>query len=425
MLFNTILFLLLGLYLDQVLFYGLGPFFLFKPSFWKNCGPKGSAVEKSHEDLSQPKDIVPRDDSKAPVDIQREFARADKAFADRGDGEDQPLGLNVVRLTKQFSNLLGQNPFTAVNQLSLTADGHEILCILGHNGAGKTTTINVLNGVFPPTGGTAQMHNMDVRYDMDELRAVTGLCPQHDILWPELTASEHVSLFCDLKGIDKDMKQAVIQAQLSAVDLWGVADDKSGTFSGGMKRRLSVAIASVGNPLVLFLDEPTTGLDPASKRHVWDLIRRLRASALVLLTTHSLEEADALSDRIAIMAAGQLCAIGTGLHLKNQHGSGYNLHITMEGEFVSEENIADLTDVFAKQIKGLELAHSNAGNLSYRVPQDELKAFTALVQALENPDTCPKEVRDWGVSQTTLEDVFLTLTEANATGVQGNWFESN
>jgi len=141
-----------------------------------------------------------------------------------------------------------------------------------------------------------------VETEMDEIRRFTGVCPQHDILWDDLTAREHLDIFARLKSIPKEKRAQEIEDRLADVALTEVGDHLAGSYSGGMKRRLSVAISSIGDPRIIFMDEPTTGMDPLSKRHVWDLIQELKKSRVIILTTHSMEEADVLADRYVFLA---------------------------------------------------------------------------------------------------------------------------
>ena len=175
------------------------------------------------------------------------------------------------------------------------------LCMLGHNGAGKTTTINMLVGNMAISGGEAFVRGMPVSTEMDSINAQMGVCPQHDVLWNELTGYEHLHLFATMRGMHGEERKQEVALRLKEVNLLAAAHMPSRAYSGGMKRRLSIACAMVGNPSVLYLDEPTTGMDPVTRREVWEMIQRARIGRVVMLTTHSMEEADVLGDRIAVM----------------------------------------------------------------------------------------------------------------------------
>ncbi|GIL63848.1 hypothetical protein Vafri_17847 [Volvox africanus] len=156
-----------------------------------------------------------------------------------------------------------------------------------------------------------------------------GVCPQFDILWNELNGSEHLSIYGHIKGLPRRKVASDVASLLDKVKLTYAADQRAGAYSGGMKRRLSVAIALLGDPRVVYLDEPTTGMDPISRRYVWDIIQEAKTGRAIILTTHSMEEADILGDRIAIMARGKLRCVGTSLRLKQRFGSGYTLSVSV------------------------------------------------------------------------------------------------
>ena len=149
----------------------------------------------------------------------------------------------------------------------------ELIALLGHNGAGKSTLINILTGILGSTAGTAKLFGFDLKDNISEIQRMIGLVPQFDILWGELTAREHLDLFAKLRGIPQSQIPALIKEKLIEVNLENVADSVVRTYSGGMKRRLSVAIGGIGNPKIIIMDEPTTGMDPVNKRAVWKLIR--------------------------------------------------------------------------------------------------------------------------------------------------------
>ena len=202
--------------------------------------------------------------------------------------------------------------------------------------AGKTTTLSMLTGIFPPdidstnTGSTTSICGYDLSSQMSEIRKIMGIVPQYDTLWEELTAYEHLSLFCTIKGVEipaNYSKHQYIEDKLKQVGLLEKSKDLVGSFSGGMKRRVSIAIATLGNPKVLYLDEPSTGMDPVNRDDLWSLIQHVKKDSAIILTTHSLEEADILSDRIAIMVYGKIRCIGDSLFLKNRYGSGYTISI--------------------------------------------------------------------------------------------------
>ena len=211
----------------------------------------------------------------------------------------------------------------------------ECFCLLGPNGAGKTTLLGLLTTMIShnPDGsdGEAYIGGVEVGSNPGKVRERIGVCPQHDILYPELTVKEHLQLACRLRGV----KNPLVAARNLAVetDLDGDPfNTKSSALSGGMKRRLSIAIAVAGSPSCVVLDEPTTGLDPETRSQIWKTIRRVGVGRLIILSTHSMEEAEALSSRIGIMSQGELLCVGDPVHLKTKFGGGLRLNVVMAGK---------------------------------------------------------------------------------------------
>jgi len=193
------------------------------------------------------------------------------------------------------------------------------------------------------------------------------------------------------------------------VRLLGVKNKRAGTFSGGMKRRLSVAISTLGDPRILFMDEPTTGMDPVNRRHVWSFLEHFKEGRAIILTTHSMEEADILGDQVAIMATGRVRAFGTSVHLKGKFGAGYRISL-----------VCNSTDSAAVQaamrvlIPTAILEDESAGALAFQIPSEDTGSLADLVRRLEDKEI--QGVREWGISQSTLEDVFLkVIREVNPT----------
>ena len=166
---------------------------------------------------------------------------------------------------------------------------------------------------------------MSVRDQMADIQKVMGICPQHDKLWDELTAEQHLLFYARFKGMERSELREYVAAALAQFGLQAEGSDTVGTFSGGMKRRVSVAVAAMANPSVVYLDEPTTGMDPLHRRQVWDMVQQLRANRIIVLTTHSMEEADSLGDQITIMASGKLRALGSSIFLKQKFGRGFQV----------------------------------------------------------------------------------------------------
>ena len=223
--------------------------------------------------------------------------------------------IETQALTKRFGDT------TAVDALSLTVRQGELFALLGVNGAGKTTTIRMLCGLLAPTSGDALVCGHSVARETSAVKSVIGVSPQETAVGPHLTVRENLMLMAGLHGFGRAESREKTERMLRRLHLDEAAGKRAKTLSGGWMRRLSIAMALIGEPQVLFLDEPTLGLDVLIRRELWQVIRELRGSSTVILTTHYLEEAEALSDRIGIMARGRLTALGTAEELKARAGA--------------------------------------------------------------------------------------------------------
>lgn len=222
--------------------------------------------------------------------------------------------IKTENLTKHYKDL------TAVDHLNLTVEQGELFSLLGVNGAGKTTTIKMLTCVTKPDGGNAFLNGSSILTQSSGVKAVIGVSPQETAVAPNLTVEENLALMCGVHGFDKNKRQAKIQELSRQFDLVSILGKKAGKLSGGWQRRLSIAMALISEPKILFLDEPTLGLDVLARSDLWDVIRSLKGKITIILTTHYMEEAEELSDRIGIMKDGKLLALGTASELKQSAG---------------------------------------------------------------------------------------------------------
>lgn len=218
-------------------------------------------------------------------------------------------------LTKKYKNL------TAVDSLKLSVKQGELFSLLGVNGAGKTTAIKMLSCLTKPSGGDAFLLGKSIVSDSAEVKSVIGVSPQETAVAPNLSVMENLKLMCGVHGFSKEKRNTKINELSAQFDLTSVLDKKAGKLSGGWQRRLSIAMALISEPKILFLDEPTLGLDVIARSDLWNTIRSLKGSVTIILTTHYMEEAEALSDRIGIMRDGRLLSIGTADELKKQAGT--------------------------------------------------------------------------------------------------------
>ncbi|KAF9358486.1 ATP-binding cassette sub- A member 5 [Mortierella sp. AD094] len=391
---DCLIYYFLAWYLDAVFPGELGnplPFdFFLRPSYWnvgqyKRASEHNSAAqmprpqpgrqaqhENGHADMFEDCDI-----SRVPVQdrgiIQVTGLR--KTFlTPPGFAYSLPLVGIFIRIFYPPSSSRTTGPFAGVQKNEVVAgvdlDIHrnEIFGFLGHNGAGKTTSLSMIMGVLSPSAGSIVVNGHLLpgskgmsRRDTDlrtigEVQKLMGVCPQHDVLYDTLTAWETVKLFAEIKGVkvhrrrpqhssegslpsadDSSLLDEYLNQLLDDVYLREKKHERINTFSGGMKRKLSVALAFLGDPKVVLLDEPTTGMDEYTKKSIWQLMQDSKAGRTILLTTHSMEEADALSDRIAILSHGQLQTLGSSLFLKNRFGLGYRLSLEKRRAMLTDQ----------------------------------------------------------------------------------------
>lgn len=195
----------------------------------------------------------------------------------------------------------------AVKSLSLAVDAGEVFGLLGHNGAGKTTTMKIITAEEAPTRGCVQIGGESITSNMNSAFQLLGYCPQHDALWKNITVREHLECYASIRGVPYNDISRIVNLYLSGLQIHEHSDKQTQQCSGGTRRKLSFAMAMVGNPKVVLLDEPSTGMDPRSKRFLWDtILASFQGSRGAILTTHSMEEADALCSRVGIMVKGEL-----------------------------------------------------------------------------------------------------------------------
>nr|XP_006815639.1 PREDICTED: ATP-binding cassette sub-family A member 1-like [Saccoglossus kowalevskii] len=313
-------------------------------------------------------------------------------------------GIQISNLRKVYASSVGSK--VAVDNLNLTMFENQITSLLGHNGAGKTTTMSILTGLFPPTAGTAVVNGYNIATEMDSIRESLGLCPQHNILFDRLTVSEHLTFFLALKGIIGEESKEHIESMIEDLNLSDKAKSKSSELSGGMKRKLSVAIALIGRPKIVMLDEPTAGMDPYARRSTWDLLLKHKDGKTIILTTHSMDEADLLGDRIAIMSTGSLVCSGTSLFLKNRFGIGYHLTLVKTPSCI----IDAVSSRIRMYVPQAEMSAESGAELSYILPRESTASFKAMCKDLEdNRENIG--VTSFGISVTTLEEVFLKVDQ--------------
>ncbi|MGZ7132343.1 MAG: ATP-binding cassette domain-containing protein [Halobacteriota archaeon] len=301
--------------------------------------------------------------------------------------------LQVQGLTKRYGDLV------AVDELTLQIKKGEIFGFLGPNGAGKTTAINMMVGLLSPTGGAVLINGQD-RARVPK-RSV-GICPQELVLWEELTCVENLTVIGDMYNLPRAITNERVRSLLADLALSEKAKTRVSQLSGGMKRRLNVALAVVHDPDIVVLDEPSAGLDPQSRLLLWDFIRALKGKGkTTILTTHAMEEADALSDRVAIIDHGKLLQLDTPQNLKRTIGSGDIIEMQLAEPERNETVMAGLNSV-----EGIQEIKDVGGKINVRA----LNAVSLLPEILERVDAMHARVSDIAIRENTLEDVFIYLT---------------
>uniref|UniRef100_A0A8C1Q2H9 P-type phospholipid transporter n=1 Tax=Cyprinus carpio TaxID=7962 RepID=A0A8C1Q2H9_CYPCA len=395
MLLDAVIYAFLAWYLDNVFpgQYGIGRPFYFplQPSYWLKPMPQPSQVPDSG--MPEPEGLI--------------------------------IGVSVQDLVKVYS----KNSRPAVDCLNMNFYESQITSFLGHNGAGKTTTLSILTGLFPPTSGTAYIYGKDIRTEMDAIQQSLGMCPQYNILFNHLTVEEHILFYSLLKGRDRKEAMQEVENMLEDLGLPHKRDEEAQNLSGGMQRKLSVAMAFVGGSKVVILDEPTSGVDPYSRRSIWDLLLKYRTGRTVILSTHHMDEADLLSDRVGIISKGKLHCSGSPLFLKNCFGVGFYLTLVRRmkdqrkkevGDFceslISSKtnlffshytgNVESITTLIHHHVPEAKLIEMIGQEMTYLLPNKGFKyrAYASLFRELEET-LGDMGLSSFGISDTSLEEV--------------------
>ncbi|XP_041804213.1 retinal-specific phospholipid-transporting ATPase ABCA4-like isoform X2 [Chelmon rostratus] len=487
MMFDAVLYAVLAWYLDNVFpgQYGIGRplYFPFQPSYWQNPAPSHREMDNPDPEKPEP-DIMQKDaesrctpetytcngsasrktckhqSKRDRLERERELLRRQEDTPNQEEeGQDSgtegqlffesdPLGLVLGVQIQDLMKVYDGSSRPAVNCLSINFYEGQITSFLGHNGAGKTTTMSILTGLFPPTSGTAYINGRDIRTDMDIIRSSMGMCPQYNILFKHLTVEEHILFYSLLKGRTQAEAEREVEDMLVDLGLPHKRDDEAQNLSGGMQRKLSVAMAFVGGSRVVILDEPTSGVDPYSRRSIWDLLLKYRAGRTVILSTHHMDEADLLSDRIAIISKGELHCCGSPLFLKNCFGVGFYLTLVRRmKDLKKRENDCDcasdcscscsictrykeqsqnqsqhldrvldgdvdsITALIHHHVPEAKLIEMIGQELTYLLPNKGFKhrAYASLFRELEET-LADMGLSSFGISDTSLEEIFIKVT---------------
>jgi ABC-type multidrug transport system ATPase subunit len=434
---NFLTLLILNWYLKNVLPWSVGktrPFYFFlTPEYWigtrprkpseilKKTWPKGQGLDLSDPDILE---FVEKSNQCLPDNLC--LLHVSKTYF-KWDLSDSSI----------LSKLYKGHP--ALRDFTLPLRKSELMALLGHNGAGKSTLMSILTGAITPdrAGGIVFEGNLVFP---DYLNRKMGVCAQADLLFDYLTVREHVDLIMGLRNISSSTYWPTVLQRLEAFRMMGALNKKASELSGGMKRRLSLLLSTIGDPLVLLMDEPTAGMDPVNRRFVWKFLHNYRVNRYLFLTTHSMEEAENLAETISIIRKGRLIAVGSSGHLRNRYAQGYRLNLTIKSG--KEANI----DSFIKvQVPGVILEAKHGGMLRYLVPEESIENMVVFLKDFEawkkeerpsndsepiqpqilppeSPETPPlspvmpqvdtshyEYIVDWLFTQMTLEDVFHKL----------------
>jgi len=404
---DFVIFILLSLYFSAVIPQEFGshqPWHLNIVSRIKKLINKNETVEIENVDEIVAKNpFYTEEEAEAAKSLEDDDVRAERERVLKGKYErSSPLIIKNAR--KEYApRVKGGKPHVAVHSVTFAVEEGIVFGLLGPNGAGKTTLIHSLIGVYTLTNGYAKLAGFNVKTDMDQVYKRIGICPQHDILWNDLTVEEHLLFYARLKGITKEQEADAVEESMASVGLENFKHNLVSGLSGGEKRRLSIAIALVGDPKLVFLDEPTTGLDPDVRRLIWGILNEISHNRTIIITTHSMEEAEVLCHRIGIMSHGTLRCCATQLRLKELYGSGFKLSYSNQPEKYKELK-SFITELLPEGYKAVrDLASTSIYEF---IPTKGL--ISKLFEELENN----KEkygITDWGISQSSLEEVFLSI----------------
>ncbi|XP_060733092.1 uncharacterized protein abca12 isoform X2 [Tachysurus vachellii] len=412
LLIDSVVYFLLGAYIRTVFpgRYGIAApwYFPFTSTFWANvCGCNKKAQMKTargllFSNIMQESQRNSKENNKDTSDLH---AYGDEEF------HKLPVGVLLRGLTKSYGNR------NAIENLNLTFYEGHVTALLGHNGAGKTTTMSLLTGLFAPSSGTIEVYGKDMQSSMKHVRKELGVCMQYDVHFDHMTTEEHLLLYGHIKAPhwSKQELQQEVRKTLEETGMYPHRHKKVGTLSGGMKRKLSISIAFIGGSRLVVLDEPTTGVDPCSRRSIWDIVLQHKSDRTIILSTHHLDEAEVLSDRIAFLERGGLKCCGSPYYLKDKLARGYKLTLTKKVLPPDSDDRfdTDLVKSFVHtHLPEAQLKEGAAGDIVYSLPvynSQNASAYRSLLCGLDH-NLEALQLGCYGISDTTLEEVFLQLT---------------
>ena len=465
------IFLCLGVYLYEVLpkQYGIRK----NPVFCIEDGIKKCQKEKEEENVIREDNKSENNENEKKVDLlieennneninlnnniddnEDEEVRKEliivRDILDKGDYELRKYPLVCDGLTKIYpANLKSKDPKKknkkSLNNFTIHLNDSEIFGLLGPNGAGKTTFFSILTGIYEPTSGNAFIRGNSILKNIEKTYEYIGYCPQFDLLWEDLSVENTLLFYSRMKNKDKEKIYLMVEKILIDVRLVKFRKYLVRELSGGMRRRLSLGVALIGEPPIVFLDEPTTGLDPKNKREIWDILSHCKENRCMILTTHLMDEAETLCDRIGIILKGKIRCLGSQYKLKANYGKGFKLCINLKpftvesynsntindsikddkeekiGFFFDKDKIKEqhrinelrinkissfLNEIFSRNCKLTEKHRSAA---IYEIGTDVFNPELLFKKLEERKEEL--EITNWAISQVDLEDIFIKLTE--------------
>ncbi|KAM3920831.1 ABC-type organic anion transporter ABCA8-like [Leptodactylus fuscus] len=382
---DSVFYALLTLYFSKILPDKNGmryePLFFLRSSYW-----------------SKKKEALPRPQTagRAETNYGENIEKVPHTFEGR-----EVIRIHNVRKTYQCED----QKVEALRGLDFDIYEGQITALLGHSGAGKTTLLNILSGMSSATSGSAFIYNYDLSdmIDLEQIHKRVGICPQFDIKFDPLTVKENLKVFAQIKGIPSRSVDQEVRKVIGDLQLTDVQNLEASKLSGGQKRKLSLGIAVLGDPQVLLLDEPTAGLDPCSRHHVWTMLKERKADRVTLLSTQFMDEADILADRKAVISSGRLKCVGSSLFLKKKWGIGYHLRMLVSPSCDPEV----IMSLVQQHICSAKISSKREQELTFTLPFQDIEAFPELFSHLDG--LVGTDISSYGVSMTTLDDVFLKL----------------
>ncbi|XP_046700800.1 glucosylceramide transporter ABCA12-like [Silurus meridionalis] len=410
---DSVIYFLLGSYIRMVFpgKYGIAAkwYFPVMPSFWAGmfrCDTKKQKKVSTgllFSNIMQESQRHDKDKIKGTGDLH---PHADEEFS------ELPVGVSLRGLTKTYGAR------KAIENLNLMFYEGHVTALLGHNGAGKTTTMSLLTGLFSPSSGTIEVYGKDMQSSINDVRKELGVCMQYDVHFDHLTTEEHLLLYGHIKAPhwSKQELQEQVRKTLEETGMYLHRHKRVGTLSGGMKRKLSISIAFIGGSRLVVLDEPTTGVDPCSRRSIWDIVLQHKTDRTIILSTHHLDEAEVLSDRIAFLERGGLKCCGSPFYLKDKLARGYKLTLTKKVLPPNSEEKFDIDAVKSfvhAHLPEAQLKVGEVGDIVYSLPvynSHNASSYRSLLSGLDH-NLEALQLGCYGISDTTLEEVFLQLTK--------------